>query len=68
MRTIVPMTTAFIVVLSTVLIIVPFGIFMTGLTEISRDTIIIQGPTIMATVIGVGSRWAMRRPRERERL
>src|SRR5712664_1222285 len=54
-RTNVPTSTVFIVVVSTVPIIVPFGTFMTRLTDINqpRDTTIIQGLVIMATAIGV---------------
>ena len=47
-RTNAPTNTAFIVVGSTVPIIVPFGTFMARLTDISRDTTIIQGLVIMA--------------------
>src|SRR4030081_1306069 len=48
-------TTVFIVVVSTVPIIVPFGTFMARLTDINqrRDTTIIQGLVIMAMAIGV---------------
>src|SRR6266849_744239 len=54
-RTNVPTSTVFIVVVSTVPIIVPFGTFMTRLTDINqpRNTTIIQGLVIMATAIGV---------------
>jgi len=56
MRTNVPTSTVFIVVVSTVPIIVPFGIFMTRLTDINhpRDTTIIQGPAIMAMATAIG--------------
>ena len=48
-------STVFIVVVSTVPIIVPFGTFMARLTDINqrRDTTIIQGLVIMAMAIGV---------------
>jgi hypothetical protein len=51
----VPTSTAFIVVGSTVPIIVPFGTFMTSLTDINphRNTSMIQGLAIMAMAIGV---------------
>jgi hypothetical protein len=51
----VPTSTAFIVVVSTVPIIVPFGTFMARLTDINqpRNTTIIQGLVIMAMAIGV---------------
>src|SRR5260370_25745907 len=54
-RTNVPTSTVFIVVVSTGPIIVPFGTFMTRLTDINqpRNTTIIQGLVIMATAIGV---------------
>ena len=53
-RTNVPTSTRFIVVVSTVPIIVPFGTFMTRLTDINqpRNTTIIQGLVIMAMAIG----------------
>lgn len=53
-RTSVPTSTVFIVVVSTVPIIVPFGTFMTRLTDINqpRNTTIIQGLAIMAMAIG----------------
>src|SRR5258708_11381821 len=55
-RTNVPTSTAFIVVVSTVPIIVPFGTFITRLTDINqpRDTTIIQGLVIMATAMAIG--------------
>src|SRR4030088_485403 len=54
-RTNVPTSTVFIVVVSTVPIIVPFGTFMARLTDINqpRNTTIIQGLVIMAMAIGV---------------
>ena len=52
-RTNVPTSTVFTVVVSTVPIIVPFGTFMTSLTDINRNTTIIQGLVIMAMAIGV---------------
>src|SRR5258708_2856102 len=59
-RTNVPMSTVFIVVASTVPIIVPFGTFMTRPTDISqhRNTTIIQGHVIMAIgIINSFSDW-----------
>src|SRR3977135_695811 len=53
-RTNVPMRTVFIVVVSTVRIIVAFGTFMARLTDINqRRNTIIQGLVIMAMAIGV---------------
>src|SRR5258707_1141465 len=54
-RTNAPTSTVFIVVVSTVPIIAPFGTFMARLTDINqpRDTTIIQGLVIMAMAIGV---------------
>src|ERR1700687_1103368 len=54
-RTNVPTSTVFIVVVSIVPIIVPFGTFMARLTDINRprNTTIIRGLVIMATAIGV---------------
>ena len=54
-RTNAPTSTVFIVVVSTVPIIVPCGTFMTRLTDINqhRNTTIIQGLVIMAMAIGV---------------
>src|SRR3979490_2501276 len=53
-RTNVPMRTAFIVVVSTVRIIVPFGTFMARLTDINqRRNTIMQGLVIMAIATGV---------------
>src|ERR1700737_2432612 len=50
-----PTSTVFIVVVSTVPIIVPFETFMARLTDISqpRNTTIIRGLVIMAMAIGV---------------
>ena len=53
-RTNAPTSMAFIVVVSTVPIIVPFGTFMARLTDISRDTTIIQGLVITATAMAIG--------------
>jgi hypothetical protein len=44
---------AFIVVVNTVPIIVPFGTFTARLTDISRETTIIQGPVITATAMAM---------------
>src|SRR6267378_1647872 len=53
-RTNVPMRTVFIVVVSTVPIIAPFGTFMARLTDINqRRNTIIQGLVIMAMAIEV---------------
>src|ERR1700682_1128192 len=54
-RTNVAMMTVFIVVVSTVRIIVRFGTFMARLTNINqrRNTTILQGLVIMAMAIGV---------------
>ena len=52
-RTNAPTSMAFIVVVSTVPIIVPFGTFMARLTDISRDTTIIQGLVITATAMAM---------------
>jgi methionine-rich copper-binding protein CopC len=53
-RTNAPTSMAFIVVVSTVPIIVPFGTFMARLTDISRDTTIIQGLVITAMAMAIG--------------
>src|SRR5260370_39908165 len=71
-RTNVPMSTVFIVVVSTEPIIVPFGTFMTRLTDI-RDTTIIRGLIIMATALAIGvinpvSDWGSLAPQSREPL
>ena len=71
-RTNVPMSTVFTVVVSTVLIIAPFGIFMTMPTDI-RDTIIIRGLIIMATALAIGvidsgADWDAFAPQSREPL
>src|SRR3979411_2366688 len=52
-RTNVPMRTVFIVVVSTVRIIVAFGTFMARLTDINQRRNTIQGLVIMAMAIGV---------------
>jgi hypothetical protein len=67
----VPTSTAFIVVVSTVPIIVPFGAFMARLTDINqpRNTTIIQGLVIMAMAIGVidsVSDWGSLAPQSKE--
>src|SRR5216684_3181761 len=49
----VPTNMVFIVVVSTVPIIVPFGTFMTRLTDISHDTTIIRGLVITATAMAM---------------
>jgi hypothetical protein len=72
-RTNVPTSTVFIVVVSTVPIIVPFGTFIARLTDISRDTTIIQGLVIMATAMVTGvinsvSDWGSLAPQLREPL
>jgi hypothetical protein len=50
-RTNAPTSTAFIVVVNTVPIIEPFGTFTAKLTDIGRDTIIIQGLVTPATAM-----------------
>jgi ABC-type uncharacterized transport system permease subunit len=70
-RTNVPTSTVFIVVVSTVPITVPFGTFMARLTDIARDTTIIQGLVIMAMAIGVINSvadWESLAPQSREPL
>ena len=69
-RTDVPMSTVFIVAMSTVPIIVLFGTFMIRLTDISRDPTIIQGLAItaMAGAIKPVSDWGSLAPRSGEPL
>src|SRR3979411_2364233 len=74
-RTNVPTSTVFIVVVSTVPIIVPFGTFMARLTDINqpRNTTIIQGLVIMALALAIGvinsvSDWGSLAPQSREPL
>jgi len=65
----VPTNTVFIVVVSTVPIIVPCGTRMTTLTDINqrRNTTIIQGPVIMAIgVINRVSDWGNLAPQSSE--
>src|ERR1700681_40853 len=49
-----PTTTAFIVVVSTAPIIVPLGTFTARLTDISRNTTIIQGLALTTSASAIG--------------
>ena len=63
-----PTSMVFIVVVSTVPIIVRFGTFMTKLTDINRDTTIIPGRVITAGVINSVSDWGGLAPQSGELL